>query len=94
MDRGLEYSLALKGKVLSRGGRDLGRFLRFIRFRVWLAGDIDNSTSMPNYCDGRYGNLGIYTNEDPSACTEVWSIPWPSRTSITTPWGRDLGRLF
>ena len=44
LDRGLEYFLALEGKVLSRGGRDLGKFLRFIILAG--AGDVDNSTSI------------------------------------------------
>ena len=42
------------------------------------AGDIDNSTSMPNYCDGPYVDLGIYTTEVPSVWTAVLSILWPS----------------
>ena len=36
------------------------------------AGNINNSISMPNYCDERYGDLGMYVNEVLSAWTEVW----------------------
>ena len=32
LDRGLVWYLALKGKVLFPGGRDLGRFSRLLRF--------------------------------------------------------------
>ena len=42
------------------------------------AGDIYNSTSIPNYCDGPYIHLGVYVNEVPSAWTEVWTDTWAS----------------
>ena len=54
------------------------------------AGDINNSTSMPNYRDGPYRGLGIYVNKVLSAWTEVWTGAWPSRSSIMVPGGRDL----
>ena len=45
------------------------------------AGDIYNSTSMPNYCDGPYIHLGVYINKVLSAWTKVWSSTWPSTAS-------------
>ena len=49
---------------------------------------------MLNYCNEPYGGLGIHPNEDLSAWTEVWSIPWPSKAPITVPGGRDLGDFW
>ena len=57
------------------------------------AGDIKNSTSMPNYCDEPYDDLRISVNKIPSAWTKVWSIPWHSNASITAPGGRELGEF-
>ena len=37
------------------------------------AGDIYNSISIPNYCDGSNIRLGVYTSKGLSAWTEVWS---------------------
>ena len=54
------------------------------------AGDINNSISMPNYCDGPYIPFLLCTNKVLSAWTEVWSGAWPSRASIMAPGGRDL----
>ena len=51
---------------------------------------INNSTSMLNYCDEPYGGLGIHTNEDRNAWTEVSSIPWPSTAPNTAPGGWAL----
>ena len=56
------------------------------------AGDIYNSTSMPNYCDGPYIHLGVYVNEVPSAWTEVWSDSYRSTARYWLP-GVDLGRF-
>jgi len=53
--------------------------------------DINNSTSMPNYCDGPHLDLGVCVNKVLSAWTEVWTGSWPSRASIMAPGGRDLG---
>ena len=55
------------------------------------AGDIDNSISMPNYCDGSHIHVGVYTIKDTSALTDVLVSPWPSRASIMPPGGRCLG---
>ena len=41
------------------------------------AGDKNNLTSMPNYCDEPYRNFGIYAKKVSSAWTEVWSGLWP-----------------
>jgi len=49
------------------------------------AGDINNSTSMPNYRDGPYGDLGVCVNKVHSAWTEVWTAtccPKPTKSSI------------
>ena len=54
------------------------------------AGDINNSISMPNYCDGPFSDLGKCVNKVRSAWTEVWTGNWPSRASIISPGGRDL----
>ena len=43
------------------------------------AGDIYNSISMPNYCDGPYIRLGVYVNKVRSAWTEVWCGSYCSR---------------
>ena len=56
------------------------------------SGDIYNSTSLPNSCNEPYSDLGTYTKKGISAWTEVTSGAWPSRTSIMTPEGRDLGK--
>ena len=56
------------------------------------AGDIYNSISMPNYCDGPYIRLGVYVNKVLSAWTEVWSGSYRSRARFWLP-GVDLGRF-
>ena len=58
------------------------------------AGDINNSTSTPNYWDEPYGGLDIYVNKDPSAWTEVSIATCPPTASITAPGGRDLGDFW
>ena len=58
------------------GGRDLDGFFEIFEI-LGGAGDIHNSTSMHYYCDGPYGDLGIYVNKVLSAWTEVWSGTWP-----------------
>ena len=55
------------------------------------AGGINNSTSMPNYCNGPYVRLLPCPNKVLSAWTEVWTGTWPSTASIMAPGGRDLG---
>ena len=68
-----------------------GKFqLREVDFEVQgEAGDIKNSTSMPNYCDEPYGDLGICENKILSAWTEVWSGSYRARPSIVAPGGRS-----
>ena len=56
------------------------------------AGDINNSTSIPNYRDGPYRDLGIYVNEVLSAWSEVWTGTWPSSKRFWFP-GVVLGRF-
>ena len=55
------------------------------------AGDINNSTSMTNYCNGPYIPLLLCANKVSSAWSQVWTIPWTSKASIFAPGGRDLG---
>ena len=49
------------------------------------AGDINNSTSMPNYCDGPFSNLLPYVSKVLSAWTEVQTGTHRSRASIMAP---------
>ena len=60
------------------------------------AGDIDNSTRMPNNCDGPYHDLGVCVNKESSAWTEVWLRRNRERKSITStaPEDRDLGMFL
>ena len=53
------------------------------------AGDINNSTSMSNYCNGPYIRLLPCANKVFSAWTEVWSGTYPARASIIVPEGRS-----
>ena len=71
---------------MAPGGRDLGDFVI-----LGEAGDIHNSTSMSNYCDKQYGDLGRYVKMRFSAWTEVWSGSNCARASIMAPGGRGLG---
>ena len=72
----------------------LGRFIFEIFEILGGAGDINNSTSMTNYCNGPHGDLGVYVDKVLSAWTEVWTGTWPSRASIMAPGCRDLGRFL
>ena len=74
------------------GGRDLDRFSRFLQI-LGGAGDINNSISMSNYCDGPYIHLLLYANKVLSAWTEVWTGTWPSSKRFWFP-GVVLGRFF
>ena len=49
------------------------------------AGDISNSISMPNYCDGPYIPLLLCANKVLSAWTEVWSGTCRSRKRFWFP---------
>ena len=55
------------------------------------SGDINNLTSIPNYFDEPYRDLGVRLAKAPSAWTEVWTGAWPSTASITAPVGRETG---
>ena len=68
-----------------------GKFqLREVDFEVQGgAGDIKNSTSMTNYCDEPYGDLGICVNKVLSAWTQFWSSSYRARPSIMAPGGRS-----
>ena len=54
------------------------------------AGHVNNSISVPNYCDGSSLDFGPYTSKVSSAWTEVWNITWCPTASIMAPGGRDL----
>ena len=58
------------------GVRDLGNFRVFEV--LGGAGDINNSVSMTNYCDGPCLDLGVYVNKDSSFWIEVWTGTWRS----------------
>ena len=75
-----------------------GRLLWLPGVAIWTifeflgeAGDINNTTSMHNYQNGPYGDLGTYVNKVLSTWTEVWSGSYRARASIMSPGGRDLG---
>ena len=57
------------------------------------AGDINNSTSMPNYCDGPFSDLGECVNNVLIAWAEVWSGSYRSTAKVLTPEGRS-GQIF
>ena len=52
------------------------------------AGDINNSMSMLNYCNGPYIRLLPCANKEFSAWTEVWGTPCCSKAPIVAPEGR------
>ena len=81
---------SLKGKVLAPRGSRSGQIFDIFEI-LGGAGDIYNSISMPNYCDGSHIHVGVYTIKDTSALTDVLVSPWPSRASIMPPGGRCLG---
>ena len=58
------------------------------------AGDINDSISMPNYCNEPYLRLLPFANKVFSAWTEVWSGSYRAITSIMAPGGRDLDRFL
>ena len=49
------------------------------------AGDINNSISMPNYCNGPYIHLLPCTNKVFSAWTEVWSGSYRASKRFSFP---------
>jgi len=79
---------SLKGKVLAPGGRS-GQIFEILG----ETGDIINSLSMSNCCDGPYIHLGICVNKVLSAWAEVWSGNYRARPSIMGPGGRS-GQIF
>ncbi len=56
------------------------------------AGDIHNSTSIPNYCNEPCNDLGIYVNKVHSAWAEVWTVSYRSSKRFWFP-GVVLGRF-
>ena len=74
---------SLKGKVLSPGGRS-GQIFEIFEILGW-AGDIYNSISVLNYCDGPYIHLALYANKVRSAWTELWSSSYRSRARFCLP---------
>ena len=93
------------GRILALGprfGQVLGhqrRLLWFPEVAIWAifeipserSGDINNSTSMPNYCNGPYHDLGVYVKPTSSVWVKVSTATCPSTASIKVPGGRDLG---
>ena len=53
------------------------------------AGDIHNTISMHNHCDGPYIALLLYASKDSSAWTEVWTGTCRSTASIGFPGSRS-----
>ena len=74
---------------MAPGGRS-GQIFEIVEI-LGGAGDIHNSISMPNYCDGPYIHLGLYVGKVLSAWTEDWSGSYRSRARYWLP-GVDLGR--
>ena len=74
--------------MLLPGGRS-GQI--FVMLDEGEAGDINNSISTANYCNGPYIRLLPCASKVFSAWTEVWTGAWPSTASIMAPGGRDLG---
>ena len=70
MDRGLEWYLSLQQKVLVPKGRS-GQIFEILG--EGEAGDIKNSISTANYCNGPYIRLLPYANKAFSPWTEVWT---------------------
>ena len=82
--------MTLKGVYYDSRGSRSGRIFEIFEI-LGEAGDINNSISMPNYCNGPYIHLLRYVNKVLSAWAEVWSCSWPSTVPIMAPGGRDLG---
>ena len=53
------------------------------------AGDINNSISMLNYCNGPLSDLVGHVNKVLSAWAEVWSGSYRSRAKVLPPGGRS-----
>ena len=90
---GPRFGLVLVAQVKGFGCR--GSF--WADFRVFEvlggAGDINNSISMPNYCNGPYIHLLLYVNKVLSAWTEVWDLICRSSKRFWLP-GVVLGRFI
>ena len=54
-------------------------------------GDINYSTSMPNYCNEPYSDIDILAKKKSSAWAEVSTDTCFPAASIMAPGGRDLG---
>ena len=74
------------------GGSRSGQILQFFEV-LGEAGDINNTTKKPNYCNGPYSDLGGCLNKGLSAWTEVCSGSYRARSSIMAPEGRS-GQIF
>ena len=60
-----------RSSIIPSGGRSGQIFEIFVI--LGGAGDINNSISMPNYCDGPYILLLPYVSKDLSAWAKVWN---------------------
>ena len=92
---GPRFGLVLVAQVEGFGSRRSrsGRIFEIFEI-LGGAGDINNSISISNYCNGPYIHLLPYTNKVFSAWTEVWTGTCRSRERFWFPEVRDLGRLF
>ena len=71
--------LGLQGRLLWLPGvAILAEFIIFFEI-LDKAGDINNSTSKPNYCDESYCDLGLYVHKVPSAWGKVWYSAFKGR---------------
>jgi hypothetical protein len=79
--------LGIQGKVLWLPGVAVWAIFEFLGGRVTYS----SYQVKPTTRIFLYRHLWVYIKKDSSAWTEVWSISWPSRASITAPGGRGLG---
>ena len=71
---GPRFGLVLVAQVKGFGSRRSRSGQIFEIFEILGgAGDINNSISMRNYCNGPYSDLLLCGNKDPSAWTTVWT---------------------
>ena len=86
---GPRFGLVLVAQVEGFGSRRSrsGRIFEIFEI-LGGAGDINNSISMSNYCNGPYIHLLPCTNKVRRAWTEVWTGTWSSRASFMPSKGR------
>ena len=86
----------LRSFIMAPGGRDLDGFFEIFEI-LGGAGDINNSISTANYCNGPYIRLLPCANKVFSAWTEVWTGTCRSSRRFWFPevaiWA-DFSRFF